>query len=262
MDERIGDMTTKLTDLDKQIAESSQALAAQNIISMLWKILKASVYDLMCKDTINVRQDVFKLATNPSESDVQIASLLGVTVNDILGDFATLYQERDRLQKVLKSLGDLRTQVSSLKTTFVKLSAGLGKVTTQSKALLDVWDDVADRMNAVADDTSKVKPATAKNLGAAWNKVQKDADAYINAVSSGTNTGHTFLAAEHRAKLDALPKMPVTPAEIALAKLALRIPPGYSPPNVPPPSYGLSAASNSDEDAVKKVLEYVVTLTA
>ncbi|KAK7031104.1 hypothetical protein VNI00_013709 [Paramarasmius palmivorus] len=229
---RIADMDNEIGGLDQQIAESSQKLASQNIVETLWKILK----------------DVYKLATEASSSKAQIATLLNVTLADVAGTFGNLFQERERLEKVLKGLRALRDQLQKLKAKFTKLSKGLTPVLDDSTSLLDVWGDVHDRMTPLASDTSMVAPATSTALKDAWSKLAKAASDYVAAISSSGRT-----VAPSQESFSTVTRIPITKEEIVMAEWALQQPPSYSltASYEAPPAYSISS---SDEEVVKKVL--------
>ncbi|KJA22828.1 hypothetical protein HYPSUDRAFT_185891 [Hypholoma sublateritium FD-334 SS-4] len=207
VDERIVALDKALAQLDEQIQTQSEALANKNIVSTLWEVLKT----------------LYKLASTAEESDVQIAAILGVTVSTVAGSFRDLFDDQFRLQRVISSLKGLRTRTQDLKTRFVALSAGLKAVSSGSKSLLDVWDDVAARMVSVAEDTNLVTPPQAAQLTSAWAKVAADAKEYVDILQQTITSKSTSAVASHRvlaAKFNAIPKVPLSAAEIRLYKLA------------------------------------------
>lgn len=158
---------------------------------------------------------------------MQIAAILGVTITTIAGSFESLFSDRLRLQRIISSLKGLRTRTQDLKTRFVALSVGLKTVSIGSQSLLDVWDDVAARMGTVAEDTNSVPAPQAGQLKNAWAQVATDAKDYIHILQrSGSDLPNTASASaieSHRvitAKFNAIPKVPITAAEIRLHKLA------------------------------------------
>ena len=158
---------------------------------------------------------------------MQIAAILGVTITTIAGSFKSLFDDQLRLQRIISSLKGLRTRTQDLKTRFVALSAGLKTVVIGSQSLLNVWDDVAARMDAVAGDTDSVPASQAQQLKNAWAKVATDAKDFIDVLQRSTSDlpGATSASAveSHRvitAKFNSIPKVPITAAEIRLHKLA------------------------------------------
>ena len=147
---------------------------------------------------------------------MQIAALLNVAITTISGSFKSLFDNKLRLQKIISSLKGLRTRIRDLKTRFVALSAGLETVSISSQNLLDIWDDVAARMDAVAENKDSVPAPEAEQLKNAWAKVASDAKQYINTVSTSTVESHRVLTA----KINAIPKFPINADEIRLHKLA------------------------------------------
>lgn len=165
---------------------------------------------------------MYKLASSAEDSDVQIAAILGVTIATVAGSFKNLFNDQLRLQKIISSLKGLRTRTQNLKTRFVALSAGLKTVSIGSKSLLDVWDDVSARMITVAEDTNSVPASQAEQLKKAWAKVASDAKNYIDTLQMPGTTRASAIGS-HRvitAKFNAIPKVPITAAEIRLYKLA------------------------------------------
>jgi len=170
---------------------------------------------------------LYKLASNAEDSDVQIAAILGVAITTVAGSFKSLFNDQLRLQKIISSLKGLRTRTQDLKTRFVALSAGLKTVSIGSKSLLDLWDDVSARMSTVAEDTNSVPTPQAEQLKTAWAKVASDAKDYIDTLqrpgSDLPGTARASAVESHRiitAKFNAIPKVPITAAEIRLHKLA------------------------------------------
>jgi len=165
---------------------------------------------------------LYKLASNAEDSDVQIAAILGVTITTVAGSFKSLFDDQLRLQKIISSLKGLRTRTQDLKTRFVALSAGLKTVSIGSKSLLDVWDDVSARLSTVAEDTNSVPAPQAEQLKKAWAKVAADAKDYIDTLQK-PGTARASAVESHRvitAKFNAIPKVPITAAEIRLHKLS------------------------------------------
>ena len=155
---------------------------------------------------------------------MQIAAILGVTLTTITGSFKSLFDDQLRLQRIISSLKGLRTRAQDLKTRFVALSGSLKTVSTGSQSLLNVWDDVAARMGTVAEDTDSVPAPEAKQLKNAWAKVATDAKDYIDVLQRpASGTANASAVESHRviiAKFNAIPKVPITAAEIRLHKLA------------------------------------------
>ena len=165
---------------------------------------------------------MYKLASTAEDSDVQIAAILGVTVSTVAGSFKDLFNDQFRLQQIITSLKGLRTRTEDLKQRFTALSAALKTVAIGSKSLLDVWDDVAARLTSVVEDTSVVSPEQASQIKNEWAKVAADAKKYIDALQESIPPKSRAIGS-HRAlaaKFSAIPKVPLSPAEIRLYKLA------------------------------------------
>lgn len=200
-----------------------------------------------------ILQGIFDLADSVDEADIQVATLLDLDVSSLQGSFATLFKDRQRLQNVIASLKSLRDQISLLKTKFSALSQGLTSVTTSSSALLGVWDDVADRMQAVANDSSNATSSQISKLKTAWDAVAADATAYINALSASTSPE---LFSTLRTQYNTLTKVPQGAGEIKLFKAAAAA--GVKPAltaNAKPAVF--AAADNDDDKVVITVLGYV-----
>ncbi|KAF8337656.1 hypothetical protein F5887DRAFT_1160992 [Amanita rubescens] len=202
INKRIAELEIKLRELDSQIEAQSEALAQKNIIATLWEVLKS----------------LYNLASTAEESDVQIAALLGVAVSTIHGSFKTLFEDQLRLQQILSGLRALRSQLSSLKTKFIALSEGLTVVITNSQRLLNAWDDVADRQDAVKEVTDMVPPAIYEEIKSAWAKVAADAKEYADALTQPIRSARSMHAIRS-AQFNANPKVPITKHEIRLHKM-------------------------------------------
>ncbi|KAF8341736.1 hypothetical protein F5887DRAFT_380707 [Amanita rubescens] len=201
INKRITDLQGKLDDLDLQIQGQSEALAERNIITTLWDVLKT----------------LYSLSSSPEESDVQVAALLGVTVSSIFGSFKSLFEDRRRLEQILSGLRALRQQISSLKTKFVALSKGLTVVITNSQDLLNVWDDVAARQEAVMGVIDMVPPVISNQIKSAWVKVSADAKEYADALTQTTSAWS--MHAVRSTQFNTNRKVPITKHEIRLHKM-------------------------------------------
>ena len=210
-------MNQQLATLNQQINDQSSQIQDQDIGKYLYNILKASPLPLnSAVNILTLPQIVYNLATDPSDAKVQIAALLKTTIDTISGTFSRLWGDKTRLQKVIDGLTSLRDQVTSLKTLFSSLKAGLVVVTTDSTSLLEVWDDVAARLEMVADVHRMATAGEVSTLVSAWNQVSNDASAYISAISAPASSASTLRAAK---VLAATPKAPVTQHEIKLARI-------------------------------------------
>ncbi|EGO03969.1 hypothetical protein SERLA73DRAFT_158384 [Serpula lacrymans var. lacrymans S7.3] len=205
LNDRVAGLDKRLGELDALIQQQSEALAERSIVDTLWDILKS----------------LYKLASTAEESDVQIASILGVAVTAIYGSFQSLFADTARLQKIISSLKGLRSRTNELKKKFAALSTGLTAVVSSSRALLDVWYDVAARMDAIQSTTDFAPAEQAQEIKDAWAGVAAVAQEYIDVVSQPT----TSAADAYRAistKFNAIPKVPLTADEIRLYKLAVQ----------------------------------------
>lgn len=165
---------------------------------------------------------MYKLASTAEDSDVQIAAILGVTISTVTGSFKDLFDDQFRLQQIISSLKGLRTRTEDLKKRFTALSAALKTVAIGSQSLLDVWDDVSARLTSVVEDTDMVSPEQAAQIKSEWAKVAADAKKYIDTLQESISS-KSHAIGSHRAlgaKFNAIPKVPLTPAEIRLYKLA------------------------------------------
>ena len=128
-----------------------------------------------------------------------------------------MFEDSFRLEQILTGLRALRDQLSSLKTKFIALSKGLTVVITNSKGLLNAWDDVADRQESVKEVTDTVPPAISEQIKSAWAKVAADAKEYADAL---TQTGSArSMHAIRSAQFNANRKVPITKHEIRLHKM-------------------------------------------
>lgn len=239
VNERITSMDDQLRKLDDQIKQQSAALADKSILNTLWEIFRT----------------LFKLASTAEESDVQISAILGVTISTITGSFKNLFNDQARLQKIISSLEGLRARTEDLKNRFVALSKNLTTTTTSSKTLLDVWADVAGRMDSVKDNTSTVSETDAQTLTVAWAKVADDATKYINILQQPMSAITTSSVSSHQAlatRFNALPKVPLTQSEIAFYKLAAAH--GQDAPSLSGFVSAATPRASSDDATVEKVL--------
>ena len=202
---------------------------------------------------------MFKLASTAEDADVQIAAILGVTVQTIGGSFKNLFHDWHRLQKTISSLKGLLTRIQVLKTRFVALSDGLKNVSINSQSLLDAWDDVAARMGTVTDDMNLESARQAEQLKNAWAKVAIDAKDYIDVLQRSSSDLPGSVSANavesHRvttSKFNAFPKVPITENEIHLHKLAVVR--GHDGLCAPGPSSRSESRKNLEEKVVEKVL--------
>ncbi|EGO29888.1 hypothetical protein SERLADRAFT_413192 [Serpula lacrymans var. lacrymans S7.9] len=235
LNDRVAGLDKRLGELDALIQQQSEALAERSIVDTLWDILKS----------------LYKLASTAEESDVQIASILGVAVTAIYGSFQSLFADTARLQKIISSLKGLRSRTNELKKKFAALSTGLTAVVSSSRALLDVWYDVAARMDAIQSTTDFAPAEQAQEIKDAWAGVAAVAQEYIDVVSQPT----TSAADAYRAistKFNAIPKVPLTADEIRLYKLAVQY--GNDTPFAPRYTNIEPVASTSDEATVEKVI--------
>ena len=167
-------------------------------------------------------QTLYKLASTAEDSDVQIASILGVTISTIFGSFKSLFEDRQRLQQILNGLQALRDQISSLKTKFVVLSKSLTIVITNSRDLLSIWDDIAARQDAVGNVTDIVPGVIAQQITNAWAQVAADARQYAQALTQPTTSAQVTHAIRS-AQINANRKVPITAHEIRFHKLAAAV---------------------------------------
>ena len=203
---------------------------------------------------------MYKLASTDEDADVQIAAILGVTVQTTAGSFKNLFDDQHRLQKIISSLKGLLTRIQDLKTKFVALSVGLKNVSINSQSLLDAWDDVAARMpvGTVTDHMNLDPLHQPQQLKNAWAKVAIDAKDYIDVLQRSSSNLPGSVSANavesHRvttAKFNAFPKVPITENEIHLHKLAVAH--GHNG-LVCAPGPSSRSRENLEEKVVEKVL--------
>ena len=152
---------------------------------------------------------------------MQIAFILGVPITTISGSFKGLYSVRLRLQNIIASLENFRTQTQDLKTRFVALSAALKTVSITSQSLIDVWVDVAARMGTVAEDMDRIPAPKAQQLKNAWAKVATDAKEFIDVLQSfAFVTASTEFHRVITVKFNENPEVPTTADEIRLHRSA------------------------------------------
>ncbi len=128
-----------------------------------------------------------------------------------------MFEDRRRLDQILTGLRALREQISSLKTKFVALSKGLTVVIKNSQDLLNVWDDVAARQEAVMGVIDMVPAAVSTQIKNTWTKVAADANEYAKALTQTTSSLSTH--AIRVTQFNANRKVPITAHEIRLHKM-------------------------------------------
>ncbi|KJA22822.1 hypothetical protein HYPSUDRAFT_185885 [Hypholoma sublateritium FD-334 SS-4] len=200
--------------------------------------------------------------------------LLVLTLNPVAQEYAD--HARGQSEANLKFFADFATYIGSVDSRIAALDQALAQLDTQIQAqsaalasknivstlwevlktlykLASTAEDSDVQIAAILGVTISTVAGSFKNL-----KVAGDAKSYIDALQQTVSAKATSAVASHQvlyAKFSAIPKVPCTGAEIRLHKLAaahgcdvLHVTPAASRVAFAP------AASNSDEEAVEKVL--------
>ncbi|KAF3941616.1 hypothetical protein ABW19_dt0209270 [Dactylella cylindrospora] len=165
----LSDATAALDNLGSQIKLAKQSLADVSIISKLTDIL-GKVFEITSKSL-------------EERAEVQLSSLLEVSIETLDGDFEALFEEAERSQRLIASLLKLKNSLSHVVALLKTLTANLPKAIEASQGVTGVWVYVNKQFKLYADSTAKPSGNQIDQINAAWGKAISNAAALQNCIA-------------------------------------------------------------------------------
>ncbi|KIK57574.1 hypothetical protein GYMLUDRAFT_229116 [Collybiopsis luxurians FD-317 M1] len=213
LDNQIVLMTDKIAQLTAQIEEAKDELAHANVGSTIADIIKA----------------IFKLSDSSEERDIQIAALLNVGLETIKSSFSQLWSDQQRLKELITGLTTLKDNLSAIKTLFTALSDSLTGIISDTKSLLNLWNDVQARLGTVETVDRNFTPQEIQEIADKWAKAEQAAKEYIEVViSSGSTKAPSIQPLVKKGvarKSTSVSKIPRTKAELRMAEIIASVGP-------------------------------------